>query len=94
MKILITGVGGPTPRSFAIALKKYADYKQLELIGTDINPLSIGLYQNELFDKTFIVPPASSPAYWLAIETLIKENSIDMAIILPELEVMEKIKRI
>ena len=93
MKILITGVGGPTPRSFAIALKKYSFNKSLELIGTDINPLSIGLYQNELFDKTFVVLPASSPNYWTAIETLIKENNIDIAIILPELEVMEWSKR-
>ena len=93
MKILITGVGGPTPRSFAIALKKYSFYKRFELIGTDINPLSIGLYQNELFNKTFVVPPASSSDYWSAFETIIKENNIDIAIILPELEVMEWSKR-
>lgn len=93
MKILITGVGGPTPRSFAIALKKYSFNQSFEFIGTDINPLSIGLYQNDLFDKTFVVPLASSPNYWTVIETLIKENSIDIAIILPELEVMEWSKR-
>ena len=93
MKILITGVGGPTPRSFAIALKKYSFYKRFELIGTDINPLSIGLYQNELFNKTFVVPSATSPNYWSSIEAIIKDNNIDMAIILPELEVMEWSKR-
>ena len=93
MKILITGVGGPTPRSFAISLKKYSFYKRFELIGTDINPLSIGLYQNELFNKTYVVPGATSPNYWSAIETIIKENNIDIAIILPELEVMEWSKR-
>ena len=54
MKILITGIGGPTPRSFAIALKKYSFYKRFELIGTDINPLAIGLYQNDLFNKTLL----------------------------------------
>ena len=93
MKILITGVGGPTPRSFAIALKKYSFYKRFELIGTDINPLAMGLYQNELFHKTYLVPSASSPDYWNAIESLIAENQIDMAIILPELEVMEWSRR-
>lgn len=93
MKILITGVGGPTPRSFAIALKKHAPYKQFELIGTDINPLSIGLYQKNLFDKTIVVPTATSPNYWSAMEAIIKENSIDIAVILPELEVMEWSKR-
>src|SRR5437868_4050518 len=93
MKILITGVGGPTPRSFAIALKKYSFYKRFELIGTDINPLAVGLYQNELFNKTFVVPAATSPDYWQAIEKIIAENQIDMAIILPELEVMEWSRR-
>jgi carbamoyl-phosphate synthase large subunit len=93
MKILITGVGGPTPRSFAIALKKYSFYKRFELIGTDINPLAMGLYQNELFNKTYVVPPASHPEYWNVMQSILTENKIDMAIILPELEVMEWSKR-
>lgn len=93
MKILITGVGGPTPRSFAIALKKYSFYKRFELIGTDVNPFAMGLYQNELFNKTYVIPPASSPDYWDAIETIIKEHKIDAAVILPEMEVMEWSKR-
>ena len=89
MKILITGVGGPTPRSFAIALKKYSNYKSFELFGTDTNPLSIGLYQNELFNKTYLIPQAQDSGYWLHIQKIIKENAIDMAVILPEQEVME-----
>lgn len=93
MKILITGVGGPTPRSFAIALKKYAPYQNIELIGTDINPLSIGLYQKDLFHKTIVVPTATSSNYWSVMEAIIKENNIDFAVILPELEVMEWSKR-
>lgn len=93
MKILITGVGGPTPRSFAIALKKYSFYKRFELIGTDINPLAMGLYQNELFNKTYVVPPASHPEYWNVMQSILTENKIDMAIILPELEVMAWSKR-
>lgn len=93
MKILITGVGGPTPRSFAIALKKYSSYKSFELIATDINPLSIGLYQKELFDKSYIVPRATDENYWEVIEEIIQENKIEMAVILPELEVMEWSKR-
>lgn len=93
MKILITGVGGPTPRSFAIALKKYSSYKIFELFGTDINPLSMGLYQKDLFEKSFIIPKATSPEYWDAIQRIVKENNIDIAVILPELEVMEWSKR-
>ena len=89
MKILITGVGGPTPRSFAISLKNYSSYKNYQIFGTDINPLSIGLYQKELFDKTYIVPPANSSEYWTTIEKIIRENEIEIAVILPELEVIE-----
>lgn len=89
MKILITGVGGPTPRSFAIAIKRIGRYKDAELIGTDINPLAVGLYQKDLFDKTLLLPRADSPEYWTAVEELIERESIDLAVILPELEVME-----
>jgi carbamoyl-phosphate synthase large subunit len=93
MKILITGVGGPTPRSFANALKNFSTYTEYEFIGTDINPLAIGLYQTELFSKTYLVPPASDKNYWNVIENIIKENEIEYAIILPELEVLEWSKR-
>jgi len=93
MKILITGVGGPTPRSFAIALKKYAPNKNYQIYATDINPLSIGLYQKDLFDYSFVVPPANSPNYWEVMEKLILENNIEIAIILPELEIVEWCKR-
>lgn len=93
MKILITGVGGPTPRSFAISLKKYSFYKRFELIGTDINPLSIGLYQPDLFSKSYVVPRCTDANYWNVIEQIVKENQIEMAVILPELEVMEWSRR-
>lgn len=93
MKILMTGVGGPTPRSFAIALKKYSNYKEFDIIATDINPLSVGLYQRDLFSKSYIVPRASDANYWEAIEKIVAENKIDIAVILPELEVMEWSRR-
>lgn len=93
MKILMTGVGGPTPRSFAIALKKYSFYKRFEIIATDINPLSIGLYQSDLFCKSYLIPRATDTNYWDVIERIVKENQIEIAVILPELEVMEWSKR-
>lgn len=88
MNILITGVGGPTPRSFAISLKKYSEHKNVRLIGTDINPLAIGLYRKDLFDKSYIVPRATDENYWDSINEIIKKESIDYAVILPELEVL------
>ena len=89
MNILITGVGGPTPRSFAKAIKKIGKkYSTAKLIGTDINPLAIGLYQPELFDKTYVIPRADSANYWEIIEKIIKQHEIDAAVIQPELEVV------
>lgn len=93
MKILITGVGGPTPRSFAIGLKKYSSISDLTLVASDVNPLSIGLYQRELFDRAYVVPKATDSGYWEVIERIIKDNGIEIAVILPELEVQEWSKR-
>lgn len=93
MNILITGVGGPTPRSFAIALKKYGNFKNVRLIATDINRLSIGLYQKELFDTSYVIPRADADNYWTVIQEIVNKENIDLAVILPELEVMEWAKK-
>lgn len=89
LTILITGVGGPTPRSFAIALKKYSSYKKYRFIATDSNPLAIGLYQADLFDKAYVVPKATDTTYWSVINKIVYDNNIDIAVILPEVEVKE-----
>jgi hypothetical protein len=89
MTILLTGVGGPTPRSFAIALKKSVLFKDARLVATDCNPLAIGLYQKELFDAAYCIPRVTSPDYWQVIEEIISKEKIEAAVILPELEVME-----
>ena len=51
MNILISGVGGPTPRSIARSIKisKYAD--TVKMYGTDVNPIAYGLYENELYER-------------------------------------------
>ncbi len=88
MNILITGIGGPTPRSFVKSIVKHGSrFKNAKFIGTDINPLAIGLYQKDLFEKTYVIPPATHPKYWIEIDRIIQENNIEIAIILPELEV-------
>ena len=90
-RILIAGVGGPTPRSFVRAIKWFGGEmsNQFEFIGVDCNPLAYGLYDKTLFAKTFLIPRADSISYWDAINKIINENEIDGAIILPELEVIE-----
>ena len=93
IKVLVTGVGGPTPRSFALSIKKHSDLTNLEFIGTDINPLSIGLYQKDLFKHSYVIPPASHSDYWSTIEQIVKKHDITLAVVLPELEVLEWSKK-
>ena len=93
MKILITGVGGVTPRSFAQALRKYSKYARYEIIGTDSNKYALGLYMPELFNKSYLVPKVTDSDYWEAIDSIILKEEIDFAVINPELEVVEWAKR-
>lgn len=93
MKILITGVGGVTPRSFAQALRKYSYYSNYELIGTDSNQYALGLYMPQLFNKTYLVPKVSDPEYWPVIDQIIRNDGIEHAVINPELEVVEWARR-
>jgi carbamoyl-phosphate synthase large subunit len=87
MNILITGVGGPTPRSIARSIKISPKFKHASLIGTDSNPLAYGLYQSELYSKTYVVPIADSEKYWEVLEDIIDKHKIDLALIHPEMEV-------
>ncbi|MCC5914783.1 MAG: hypothetical protein JJU46_10445 [Balneolaceae bacterium] len=91
MKILVTGVGGPTPRSFvrAVKLKKEEFSEPLQFIGVDCNPLAYGLYDKELFDRSYLVPRADEPNYWSSINRIVEGDKVDAAIILPEVEVLE-----
>lgn len=90
MKILVTGVGGPTPRSFTLSLKKFGTkFNHSTFIATDNNPLSIGLYQKDLFEKSYLIPGCNDENYWNTINQIITENNIEYAIIQPELEVLE-----
>jgi carbamoyl-phosphate synthase large subunit len=93
MNILINGVGGPTPRSIARTLRQYTNYKDLTIIGTDINPLAYGLYEDELYNQTYLVPPAKHKDYWTSLEKIIERHKIDLALVHPEHEVMEWSKR-
>jgi carbamoyl-phosphate synthase large subunit len=93
INILVLGVGGPTPRSFALSLQKYSRFDHFRFVGTDINPLSYGLYQKDLFDQSYLIPRPISPQYWQVLEEIIGKETIDIAIVLSELEVLEWSKR-
>ena len=84
--ILITGIGGLTPRSIATTIRRsHPDYK---IIGCDIDKKAIGFFIKGLVDKYFIVPSSSSPNYFPYIKTLIASERIDYAFVQPENEIV------
>lgn len=93
MNVLINGVGGPTPRSAARSIKSSVHFDGHKLFGTDINPRAYGLYEYDLYEKTFIISRANNPKYWTDIESVIKENDIDYALVHPEHEVIKWAER-
>lgn len=89
--ILVTGVGGPTPRSFVRAVKNSGSEhaNSFRFVGVDCDSLAYGLYDQSLFDKTYVVPRANEEGYWSVINDIISKENIHGAIILPEVEVLE-----
>ncbi|WP_199535574.1 hypothetical protein [Rhodohalobacter sp. SW132] len=89
--ILVTGVGGPTPRSFVRAVKKFGgdEASKYRFIGVDCNSLAYGLYDNSLFATSYVVPRADDDRYWNKINEIIDQEKIEAAIVLPEVEVLE-----
>ena len=85
MNILITGIGGPTPRSIAHRLREV--YPNATLVGVDANWKSLGFYIDNLVDVSLTVPRATDEDYWEVINRIIKIYSIDFAFIQPEFEV-------
>jgi hypothetical protein len=86
MNVLITGIGGLTPRSIAKIIKN--NFPQHRIIGIDANPKALGFYMLGLIDKGFVAPRMDNPSYWDFIHNLIRKESIDFAFVQPELEVI------
>lgn len=90
--ILITGIGGLTPRSIATIIKeKHPDYK---LIGCDVDKKAIGFFMKtkdgkNLIDEYCLAPRCDSPEYFPWIERLVNEKKIDYAFVEPESEIVE-----
>lgn len=85
--ILITGIGGLTPRSIATIIReKHLDYR---IIGCDVDKKAMGFFMKGLVDEYFIAPRCTDPAYFPWIERLVKEKQIDYAFVQPESEIVE-----
>src|SRR5690606_16880028 len=85
MNILITGIGGPTPRSIAKHIRK--TFYESKIIGVDANKKAMGFYMDGMSDISLIIPRADSENYWPKILRIIEEYKIDLAFVQPELEV-------
>ena len=90
--ILLTGIGGLTPRSIATVIReKHPDYK---LIGCDIEKKAMGFFMKcpdgrKLIDEAFVAPRCTAPEYFPWIERLVEEKHIDYAFVQPESEIVE-----
>lgn len=87
INILVTGVGGPTPRSFVRSILD-SGCERYRFVGVDSNPLAIGLYDRDSYIATQVVPECSSEAYWPAIGRLVDRYEIAFAVVMPEVEVL------
>lgn len=84
--ILITGIGGLTPRSIATIIREnHPDYR---IIGCDIEKKAMGFFMKGLVDEYYIAPRCDSPDYFAWMEKLVAEKTIDYAFVQPEAEIV------
>lgn len=85
--ILVTGIGGLTPRSIASIIREnHPDYK---IIGCDINNKAVGFFIKDLLDDYYVCPRCTSPEYFPWVEKLVGEKQVDYAFVQPESEIVE-----
>lgn len=84
--VLITGIGGLTPRSIARTLRRnHPDYR---LVGCDIDPTAIGFFMSGLLDVRCVCPRCDDSTYFPWIERLVEDEGVDYAFVQPEAEVV------
>lgn len=86
MNILVTGVGGATPRAIARRIRKV--FPEAKIIGTDLHYKALGFHMKNLVDEYYIVPKSSDPTYWDITKKLIDKHRINLAFVQPETEVI------
>ena len=90
--ILITGIGGLTPRSIATIIRK--NHPEYKIIGCDIDKKAMGFFMKtkddiQLVDEYFVCPRCTSREYFPWVEKLVAEKQIDYAFVQPESEIVE-----
>lgn len=85
--ILITGIGGLTPRSIATIIRE--NHPNYRIIGCDIEKKAMGFFMKGLVDEYYIAPRCDRPDYFAWLEKLVAEKAIDYAFVQPEAEIVE-----
>lgn len=84
--ILLTGIGGLTPRSIAGVIRKnHPDYR---LIGCDMDKKAVGFFMPGLLDRHYVSPSCHDPEYFPWLEALVRAEKIDYAFVQPESEIV------
>ncbi|WP_270816074.1 hypothetical protein [Hungatella effluvii] len=85
--VLITGIGGLTPRSIAGIIKEnHPDYK---IIGCDVEKKAMGFFMKGLVNEYYVSPYCDAPEYFPWLEKLVAERRIDYAFVQPESEIVK-----
>ena len=85
--ILVTGIGGLTPRSITgIIRENHPDY---HIIGIDVNKKAVGFFMKGLLDEYYVCPRCTDQAYFPWIQRLVAEKHVDYAFVQPESEIVE-----
>ena len=84
--ILVTGIGGLTPRSITKIIRE--NHPNYQIIGIDVSKKAIGFFMKGLLDGYYVCPRCSTPEYFPFIEKLVEEKHIDYAFVQPESEIV------
>ena len=89
--ILVTGIGGLTPRSITTIIRE--NHPEYKIIGCDINKKAMGFYMTmrdgrKLIDEGYVCPRCDNPDYFSWIENLVVDKKIDYAFVQPEAEIV------
>jgi hypothetical protein len=85
--VLVTGIGGLTPRSITgIIRENHPDYR---IIGCDIEKKAVGFFMKGLLDEYYVSPHCTSSEYFPWIESLVTNRHVDYAFVQPESEIVE-----
>jgi hypothetical protein len=87
VRILITGACGVTPRAVARSLQMSSHFRDAARIGTDRGGNWYGFYEG-LYDRVYLVPDARDPRYVEVMSDICKKETIDVAVVSPEAEVL------